>query len=276
MLEQLRWKFRRYHLPIGPEALVLEVGAGSNPYPRANVVVDAYERTSERYWTDLTYDRPTILAYGEKLPFRDKTFDYVIASHVLEHAVNPSKFLDELMRVAKGGYIEVPDAFFERINPYRDHRHEISLVDNRLIIRSKQNWIVDKYLVEMYERKVKSLFCRRVFQKYPEYFHIRYNWVDKISYRVESESMWIPEKSSLNSPTILNHSIVERLRKAVLALLRYLLSQSARNKAIKIEEYVFCNKCGSKTLVSLDKGLVCQRCNQTYIRTKHGAIDCRN
>ena len=31
--------------------LVLEVGAGGNPYPRANVLLDAYTETRERHWT---------------------------------------------------------------------------------------------------------------------------------------------------------------------------------------------------------------------------------
>ena len=39
MLERIRWNLRRYRLTIGLEALVLEVGAVSSPYPRANVVV---------------------------------------------------------------------------------------------------------------------------------------------------------------------------------------------------------------------------------------------
>lgn len=37
-LKKLRWSLRRLHVPVSKNALVLEVGAGGNPYPRANVV----------------------------------------------------------------------------------------------------------------------------------------------------------------------------------------------------------------------------------------------
>src|ERR1700733_5671490 len=99
--DDLAWPLRRLHVPVSSDALVLEVGSGGNPYPRANVLLDAYEVTRERHWAPLVHDRPTVLAFVEKLPFKDKAFDFVIASHVLEHSAQPELFLQELMRVAK-------------------------------------------------------------------------------------------------------------------------------------------------------------------------------
>ena len=40
---KIAWTLRRLHCPVDKNALVLEVGAGGNPYPRTNVIVDAYE-----------------------------------------------------------------------------------------------------------------------------------------------------------------------------------------------------------------------------------------
>jgi SAM-dependent methyltransferase len=132
--ERIAWSLRRLHCPVDDSALVLEVGSGGNPYPRANVLLDAYEATRERHWVPLTVDRPTVLGFVEALPFRDQAFDFVIASHVLEHSADPARFLGELQRVAKAGYIEVPDAFMERVNPYHDHRLEITTREGRLVI----------------------------------------------------------------------------------------------------------------------------------------------
>jgi ubiquinone/menaquinone biosynthesis C-methylase UbiE len=50
----------------------------------------------------------------ESLPFKDKTFDYVYASHVLEHTRNPEAACQELMRIARAGYIETPSPFYEQ------------------------------------------------------------------------------------------------------------------------------------------------------------------
>jgi len=141
--ERTAWALRRFHCPVPDAALVLEVGSGGNPYARANVLLDAYEHTRERHWAPLVSDRPTVLGFVEDLPFRDGAFDFVIASHVLEHSADPMRFLGELQRVATAGYIEVPDAFMERVNPYRDHRLEITVRDGRLIVRKKPGWQAD-------------------------------------------------------------------------------------------------------------------------------------
>lgn len=102
--KKIAWSLRRLALEIPPDALVLEVVSGGNPYPRANVLLDAYEETRERHWVPLIHDRPTVLSFGENLPFKDKSFDYVIAAHVLEHTPYPEKFLAELQRVARGAW----------------------------------------------------------------------------------------------------------------------------------------------------------------------------
>ena len=135
------WSFRRLYVPVKNSDLVLEVGSGGNPYFRSNILIDAYQETRERHWVPLIADRPTVLGFVENLPFKDNQFDFVIASHVLEHSHDPQKFLSELQRVSKAGYIEVPDAFMERINPYLDHRSEIT-------VRCMSSKKVDSLVVE--------------------------------------------------------------------------------------------------------------------------------
>ena len=111
-LENVAWSLRRLHCPVDRQALVLDIGSGGNPYPRANVLLDAYEDTVERFHVPLVRDRPIVYGLAERLPFRDKAFDFIIASHVFEHSQDPVAFLKEIIRVGKAGYIETPDAFF--------------------------------------------------------------------------------------------------------------------------------------------------------------------
>jgi|Deesub1362B_J571_1020462.scaffolds.fasta_scaffold02302_6 ubiquinone/menaquinone biosynthesis C-methylase UbiE len=49
-----------------------------------------------------------IIGDGENLPFEDKSFDLVVASHVLEHLPNIEKSLREIKRVANKAIIAVP------------------------------------------------------------------------------------------------------------------------------------------------------------------------
>jgi hypothetical protein len=59
-LDKLAWSLHRLHCPVSKEALVLEVGSGSNPYYRSNGLLDAYEEKRHRHWEPPITDRPTI------------------------------------------------------------------------------------------------------------------------------------------------------------------------------------------------------------------------
>lgn len=105
--DDLAWPLRRLHVPVGGRDLVLEVGSGGNPFPRSNVLLDAYEVTRERHYQPLVEDRPIVLGMVEDMPFRNDAFDYVVACHVLEHSTDIQATLRELQRVARAGYTNV-------------------------------------------------------------------------------------------------------------------------------------------------------------------------
>ena len=47
----------------------------------------------------------------------------------------------------------------ERLNPYIDHRLEISAVDNKLFIKKKKQSIIDVELNKLYEPRAKALIA---------------------------------------------------------------------------------------------------------------------
>lgn len=258
--DAVAWSLRRLYTPVPKNALVLEVGSGGNPYPRANVLLDAYESTRERHWAPLTCDRPTVLAFVENLPFRDRAFHFVIAAHVLEHSPDPERFLSELERVAEAGYIEVPDAFLERVNPYRDHRLEITCRDRTLLIRKKPSWRTDHGLVELYEDRVKNVMTRDLIPRRPFEFHVRYYWSNKIAYQIlnpEIDASW---------PAPLGDAIPSRplaatnVRYLVREFLRSLLSQRRRNARIDLLPLLRCTVCHSPTLSRGTDYFDCKSC----------------
>lgn len=263
LTKKLTWSLRRLTLGIPPSFLVLEVGSGGNPYPRANVLLDAYEETRERHWTTLIHDRPTVLSFGENLPFKDKSFDYVIAAHVLEHTPYPEKFLAELQRVARAGYIETPDAFMERINPYKDHRLEVTLRDEGLVIRKKPAWIYDSDLVELYEARIKGIVTRETITQNAAEFHMRYFWHDCINFNIvnpEVDATWTPPSSILDAPT--GHlGIKAKLRLLLLNLIRNSFSQGRRNANLDILPLMRCPTCHSENLERLTTAeIICSSC----------------
>ena len=263
--EKLAWASRRYFVPTPKKSLVLEVGAGGNPYPRANVLLDAYIETRERHWAPLVTDRPTVLGFVEELPFKDNSFDFVIAAHVLEHSANPEKFISELERVAKSGYIEVPDAFMERINPYKDHRLEIANFDGELVITKKDCWNPDKDLIQLYEHKVKPHLTGRLMPKRPFDFHVRLFWNDKIKFQItnnEIDASWPPP---IGNAELTKLTLGGKIRVLIRKILRVLLSQNLRNSKLDISNILRCSVCnGDVKFAENKRALSCVDCNSIF------------
>lgn len=102
---------------IRPADKVLEIGPGSTPHPRANEFLE-YQFNDPKVALEQRGNVPTnpdlsgrrVHYYnGIRFPFPDKTFDYVIASHVVEHTPDPEGFMAEVFRVGGGrGYLEFP------------------------------------------------------------------------------------------------------------------------------------------------------------------------
>jgi SAM-dependent methyltransferase len=263
--EKLAWSCRRLHCPVPRSALVLEVGSGGSPYFRANVLIDAYAETRERHWAPFITDRPSVLGMGEALPFRDKCFDFVIASHVLEHSADPENFLRELQRVAKAGYIETPDAFMERINPYWDHRSEVTVRNGVLEVRKKPAWRLDSELVGLYEERAKSLIAGSVIPCNPFTFHTRFYWADQIPYRVvnpEVNANWAPPE--MTHTTQLQVSLRAKLGRLGLSTVRALFSQRRRNSKIQLVDLLQCPACKSTELKHSDSVVDCIGCGKQY------------
>ena len=114
-------------MKIEPSDLVLEIGSGDNPKLRADVLCDMLPEDDTERGGEIVLGRPFIAADGQYLPFADKSFDYIICCHVLEHAEAPTLFLSELTRVGRGGYIEAPTEIGERLYGWPYHRWLINL-----------------------------------------------------------------------------------------------------------------------------------------------------
>ena len=267
---KVAWRLRRLHCPVKRGALVLEIGAGGNPYPRANVLLDAYEDTVERREKLLVNDRPLVLGFAENLPFRDKSFDFIIASHVLEHSKDPEAFIKELMRVGKAGYIETPDAFFERINTWTFHRLEITERKGVLKIHKKHSWRVSAELVELYEAKMKPALMW-LWERHPSPFATQFYWQDQIDYEIlnpEVDINWpLPAEAYQNKS-----GGSESLHRTIfLKTIRFLFSQNSRNRKINIINLLRCPKCFHNTLLEEIGQLFCSACKSRY-QTRDGIM----
>ena len=165
---------------------VLDVGCGYTANKYANVVCDTQDLKS------FYKDKKFVQLNQKKLPFKDKEFDFVIASHVLEHVSDPIFFLSEIQRVSsKGGYIEVPtkledNLVFENKN---DHLWHIDYDDdeNKLLISNKQNYFEPILTVSTIKKFQKYFRKSLVIELYWE-SEINYSFIENSDNNLEKIS----------------------------------------------------------------------------------------
>ena len=171
-----------------PNWKVLDIGCGYDANKYATTVSDILD-LSEHY-----RDKNFVKITEKKLPFKDKEFDFVIASHVAEHVEDISFFLNELSRIAKKGYIEVPTKLEDNLVFENKKAHIWHLlfddVNNQLNI-SKKIQFIEPVLTVSTIKKLNDYFR--------ESLVIELLWEDSIEFNIVENNPKISEKiSTLN------------------------------------------------------------------------------
>ncbi len=116
--------FERLLTDVAPEARVLDVGGWAKPMSRADWVLDLQpyatrgdygylgDPAAERFGPDTWVQRD--ICAREPWPFAAGQFDFAVCSHTLEDVRDPVWVCQELQRVARAGYVEVPSRLEEQ------------------------------------------------------------------------------------------------------------------------------------------------------------------
>ena len=122
-----------------PNWKVLDIGCGYTAHKKATVVCDVQDLSN--FYKNKNF----IKLDGKILPFKDDEFDFVIASHVLEHVKDVTTFIKELSRVSSKGYIELPTVLEDNLvfENKKDHiwHMEFDDIDNKLNISEKIQYL---------------------------------------------------------------------------------------------------------------------------------------
>ena len=155
IIQQIWWlkMNKNIDLKINDTDMVLDVGGGAQPLNRADYVLDimSYENRAkfgcigtqkENFSKDTWIVRD--ICNKKCWPFKDKEFDFVLCSQVLEDIRDPIWVCQEIVRVGKMGYVEVPSISKELSRPesyfyrgYCHHRWLITLEEKKLVFFPK-------------------------------------------------------------------------------------------------------------------------------------------
>ena len=156
---------------------ILDVGCGFRANKYASVIADIQDLS--KFYKDKKF----IKIGGKKLPFKDKEFDFVIASHVIEHVEEFDFFLKELERISSKGYIELPTRLGDNLvfENKKDHIWWFTFDDiKNLLIASKRRQLVSPFL---------SVASGKLFEEmFRESLVIELIWENKVDYIIESSS----------------------------------------------------------------------------------------
>ncbi len=179
-----------HHFEIGPKEKVLDVGCGAYPFPYATLLVDLHTEKSKHRNEDLKTDgKSFLIADISHLPFKNKSYDFVFCSHVLEHVDNPKHACEELMRVGGRGYIETPSLMTDALFSWAQGMHKwvTMILANRLIFLEYNERLVEG-VRNSYWRK--SIFSKKyhplqeVFFNNMDIFNNSLMWNDYFNYSV--------------------------------------------------------------------------------------------
>ena len=176
MLKRTSIKHVNNILEKNPNWKILDIGCGYRAHKNASVLADVQDFSN-------FYKKKKFVQIKEKnLPFKDKEFDFVVASHVIEHVEDFEFFIKELERITSKGYIELPtrlgdNLVFENKN---DHIWWFYYDDiNNKLIGSKRNQLVDPFI---------TVSMAKLFEEiYRESLITELAWEDKIDYVIDNK-----------------------------------------------------------------------------------------
>ena len=118
---------------------ILDIGCGYTAHINASVICDVQDLSN------FYKDRKFIKLNEKTLPFKNKEFDFVIASHVMEHVTDVDYFIKELERISTKGYIELPTILEDNLvfENKKDHlwHMEFDDIENELQISKKIQYL---------------------------------------------------------------------------------------------------------------------------------------
>tara|TARA_B100001123_G_C15284052_1_gene1015011 strand:- start:896 stop:1513 length:618 start_codon:yes stop_codon:yes gene_type:complete len=155
---------------------ILDIGCGYRAHKNASVIADVQD------FSNFYKEKNFVQIKEKKLPFKDKEFDFVISSHVIEHVEDFEFFVKEIERISSKGYIELPSRLGDNLvfENKKDHIWWFIFDDvSNQLIASKRNQLIDPFI---------TVSMAKVFEEiFRESLVIELIWEEKIEYIIDNK-----------------------------------------------------------------------------------------
>ena len=126
---------------------ILDIGCNIAPVEFAQTVADI--QNFSKFYKEK--NKKFVLIKDKNLPFSNNQFDFVYASHVIEHVEDLSFFISELKRISRQGYIELPTILEDNIvlstNSSDDHKWMFKFDDvEKVLLVEKKKQLIEPFI----------------------------------------------------------------------------------------------------------------------------------
>ena len=126
---------------------ILDIGCNIAPVEFAQTVADV--QNFSKFYKEK--NKKFVLIKDKNLPFSNNQFDFVYASHVIEHVEDLSFFISELKRISRQGYIELPSILEDNIvlstNSSDDHKWMFKFDDvEKVLLVEKKKQLIEPFI----------------------------------------------------------------------------------------------------------------------------------
>ena len=164
---------------------ILDIGCGYTAHSNASVICDVQDLSN------FYKDKQFIRLKEKTLPFKDKEFDFVIASHVMEHVDDVDYFIKELERVSAKGYIELPTILEDNLvfENKKDHLWHMEFDDNENELQiSKKIQFIEPMITVSSIKKISKYFRQSLI--------LELYWENSIEFKIIEKNLGNYEKIS--------------------------------------------------------------------------------
>ena len=203
MLKRTSLKSINKKLKDNPNWNILDIGCGYTANQFAKTVADVQDLSG------FYKNKKFVRIKDKRLPFKDKEFDFVISSHVIEHVEDFKFFISEIERVTAQGYIELPTRLGDNIvfENLKDHIWWFKYDDElNLLLASKKNQILEPFVTVSTAKKLENIFRESLVM---EIF-----WKDKIDY-ILNEELELKSENRINFLSLIKKYFSKRIRRLI-------------------------------------------------------------